>query len=296
MPKPLRTFSGSMVALITPFNADESVNYEKLAQLVDFHLENETDGLVVLGTTAETPTLSDEEKTKIAKLVIDQVGGRIPVILGAGSNDTRHAAQLARHYEELGADGLLVVTPYYNKANRSGMLAHFETVSDAVNIPIIMYNVPSRTGCSIPLDVMEILSKRPNIVGVKEASGDIAYATKCARLVNENFCLMSGNDDSILPLLALGGSGVISVLANIAPKQTHDLVAEFLNGNVAKSREIQLGLLDLIDVLFIETNPAPVKRAMEIMGFKSGPCRLPIGIMADSNVEKLTRELEILKK
>lgn len=295
MPKPLRTFSGSMVALVTPFNADESVNYEKLAELVDFHLANETDGLVVLGTTAETPTLSDEEKTKIAKLVIEQVAGKIPVILGAGSNDTRHAAQLARHYEELGADGVLVVTPYYNKANKSGMLAHFETVSDAVNIPIIMYNVPSRTGCSIPLDVMETLSKRPNIVGVKEASGDIAYVTKCARLVNENFCMMSGNDDMIVPLMALGGSGVISVLANVAPKQTHDLVAEFLNGNVEKSRKIQLELLDLIDALFIETNPAPVKRAMEIMGFKSGPCRLPIGAMDPRNVEKLERELKILK-
>lgn len=296
MSKPLRTFSGSMVALITPFHDDESVNYEKLTELVDFHLQNETDGLVVLGTTAETPTLSDDEKTKIAKQVIAQVSGKIPVILGAGSNDTKHAAALAKHYESLGADGILSVTPYYNKANKSGMLAHFEAVSDAVNIPIIMYNVPGRTGCSIPLDVMEILSKRDNIVGVKEASGDVGYFTKCARLVGENFCLLSGNDDMILPMLALGGSGVISVLANIAPKQTHDLVAEFMAGNIAKSRQLQLGLLNLIDALFIETNPAPVKQAMEIMGFKTGPCRLPMGKMADGNIEKLRHELEILKK
>lgn len=296
MSKPLRTFGGSMVALVTPFNQDESVNYEKLTELVDFHLINKTDGLVVLGTTAETPTLSDEEKTKIAKQVIDYVAGRIPVIIGAGSNDTKHAVQLAQLYESLGADGLLCVTPYYNKANKSGMLAHFEAISDAVNIPIILYNVPGRTGCSIPLDVMAILAKRQNIVGVKEASGDISYVTKCARLVSDEFCLLSGNDDMIVPLMAVGGIGVISVLANVAPLQTHNLVAEFLAGNIQKSRELQLELLDLVDALFIENNPAPVKRAMELMGLATGPCRLPTGPMDEGNVEKLKNALKILGK
>ncbi len=295
MSKPIRTFSGSLVALITPFGPDGQVDYAELDRLVDFHLQNKTDGIVALGTTAETPTLSQEEKDKIAQAVIARVAGRIPVIVGAGSNDTAHAAALAQRYEQMGADGLLVVTPYYNKANKSGMLAHFETVADGVNLPIILYNVPGRTGCSIPLDVLAKLAKHRNIVGIKEASGDIAYATGCAKLLNEDFCMLSGNDDMIVPLLSLGGSGVISVLANVAPAQTHDLVAAYLSGDVARSRDLQLEYLDLVHALFIETNPAPVKEAMNLLGFHAGACRLPLGPMSEASKQVLQAALAILR-
>ncbi len=295
MKKPLRTFSGSYVALVTPFDHSDKVDFSMLDRLIDFHLENGTDGIVALGTTAETPTLSDEEKNAVAQHVIRRVGGRIPVIVGAGSNSTLHAAELARRYEDLGADGLLVVTPYYNKANKSGMRAHFETVAQATSLPIILYNVPGRTGCSISIDVLTELAKVPNITGIKEASGNISYAAQCARLVGDGFCLLSGNDDSIVPLLSLGGSGVISVLANVAPRQTHDIVASYLAGDVSRARNLQLSLLPLIDALFIETNPVPVKRAMELIGLPCGACRLPLGPMAQSSVDVLTRSLSLIR-
>ncbi len=295
MQKPVRTFSGSLVALVTPFTPAGGVDFDMLDRLVDFHLQNGTDGIVALGTTAETPTMTDEEKTAVAQRVISRVDGKIPVIVGAGSNNTSHAAELARHYEELGADGLLVVTPYYNKANKSGMRAHFETIAAATSLPIILYNVPGRTGCSISIDVLTELAKVPNIVGIKEASGDISYVAQCARLVGDSFCLLSGNDDSVVPLLSLGGSGVISVLANVAPQQTHDMVQSFLDGDTARSRDLQLSLLPLINALFIETNPVPVKRAMEMIGFNCGACRLPLGPMDEKNAETLRRSLEVLK-
>lgn len=294
MQKPIRTFSGSLVALVTPFDAQGAVDFHELDKLVDFHLENGTDGIVALGTTAETPTLSDEEKNAIAKRVIDRVGGRIPVIVGAGSNNTLHACELARRYEELGADGLLVVTPYYNKANKSGMRAHFETIAAATALPIILYNVPGRTGCSISIDVLTELARVPNIVGIKEASGDISYVAQCARLVSDSFCLLSGNDDSIVPLLSLGGSGVISVLANVAPRQTHDMVQSFLDGDAARARDLQLKLLPLVNALFIETNPVPVKAAVNLLGYSAGECRLPLGPMAESSMETLKKQMAIL--
>ncbi len=295
MSQTLRTFSGSLVALATPFGPDGQVDYKQLEALVEFQLEHHTDGIVALGTTAETPTLSQEEKDKIAQTVIGKVAGRIPVIVGAGSNDTLHAAALARRYEAMGADGLLVVTPYYNKANKSGMLAHFRTIADGVNIPILLYNVPSRTGCSIPLDVLEELSHHKNIVGIKEASGDIAYVTAAARLLNQNFCMLSGNDDEVLPLLALGGSGVISVLANIAPDQTHELVSSYQSGDIAHARDVQLKYLELIHALFAETSPAPLKEAMNLLGMKVGPCRLPLGPVSESTRQRLEKALTILK-
>lgn len=295
MSQPLRTFSGSLVALATPFGPDGQVNYKQLEALVEFQLEHHTDGIVALGTTAETPTLSQEEKDKIAQTVIGKVAGRIPVIVGAGSNDTLHAAALARRYEAMGADGLLVVTPYYNKANKSGMLAHFRTIADGVNIPILLYNVPSRTGCSIPLDVLEELSHHKNIVGIKEASGDIAYVTAAARLLNQDFCMLSGNDDEVLPLLALGGSGVISVLANIAPDQTHELVSSYQSGDIAHARDVQLKYLELIHALFAETSPAPLKEAMNLLGMKVGSCRLPLGPVSESTRQRLEKALTILK-
>lgn len=295
MSQTLRTFSGSLVALATPFSPDGQVDYKQLEALVEFQLEHHTDGIVALGTTAETPTLSQEEKDKIAQTVIGKVAGRIPVIVGAGSNDTLHAAALARRYEAMGADGLLVVTPYYNKANKSGMLAHFRTIADGVNIPILLYNVPSRTGCSIPLDVLEELSHHKNIVGIKEASGDIAYVTAAARLLNQDFCMLSGNDDEVLPLLALGGSGVISVLANIAPDQTHELVSSYQSGDIAHARDVQLKYLELIHALFAETSPAPLKGAMNLLGMKVGSCRLPLGPVSESTRQRLEKALAILK-
>lgn len=295
MSQTLRTFSGSLVALATPFGPDGQVDYKQLEALVEFQLEHHTDGIVALGTTAETPTLSQEEKDKIAQTVIGKVAGRIPVIVGAGSNDTLHAAALARRYEAMGADGLLVVTPYYNKANKSGMLAHFRTIADGVNIPILLYNVPSRTGCSIPLDVLEELSHHKNIVGIKEASGNIAYVTAAARLLNQDFCMLSGNDDEVLPLLALGGSGVISVLANIAPDQTHELVSSYQSGDIAHARDVQLKYLELIHALFAETSPAPLKEAMNLLGMKVGSCRLPLGPVSESTRQRLEKALTILK-
>lgn len=295
MSQPLRTFSGSLVALATPFGADGQVDYQQLEALVEFQLNHHTDGIVALGTTAETPTLSQEEKDKIAQTVISKVAGRIPVIVGAGSNDTLHAAAMARRYEAMGADGLLVVTPYYNKANKSGMLAHFRTIADGVNIPILLYNVPSRTGCSIPLDVLEELSHHKNIVGIKEASGNIAYVTAAARLLNQDFCMLSGNDDEVLPLLALGGSGVISVLANIAPDQTHELVSSYQSGDIAHARDVQLKYLELIHALFAETSPAPLKEAMNLLGMKVGSCRLPLGPVSESTRQRLEKALTILK-
>ena len=295
MSQTLHTFSGSLVALATPFGPDGQVDYKQLEALVEFQLEHHTDGIVALGTTAETPTLSQEEKDKIAQTVIGKVAGRIPVIVGAGSNDTLHAAALARRYEAMGADGLLVVTPYYNKANKSGMLAHFRTIADGVNIPILLYNVPSRTGCSIPLDVLEELSHHKNIVGIKEASGDIAYVTAAARLLNQDFCMLSGNDDEVLPLLALGGSGVISVLANIAPDQTHELVSSYQSGDIAHARDVQLKYLELIHALFAETSPAPLKEAMNLLGMKVGSCRLPLGPVSESTRQRLEKALTILK-
>lgn len=295
MSQTLRTFSGSLVALATPFGPDGQVDYKQLEALVEFQLEHHTDGIVALGTTAETPTLSQEEKDKIAQTVIGKVAGRIPVIVGAGSNDTLHAAALARRYEAMGADGLLVVTPYYNKANKSGMLAHFRTIADGVNIPILLYNVPSRTGCSIPLDVLEELSHHKNIVGIKEASGDIAYVTAAARLLNQDFCMLSGNDDEVLPLLALGGSGVISVLANIAPDQTHELVSSYQSGDIAHARDVQLKYLELIHALFAETSPAPLKEAMNLLGMKVGACRLPLGPVSEGTRQRLEKALTILK-
>ena len=295
MSQTLRTFSGSLVALATPFGPDGQVDYKQLEALVEFQLEHHTDGIVALGTTAETPTLSQEEKDKIAQTVIGKVAGRIPVIVGAGSNDTLHAAALARRYEAMGADGLLVVTPYYNKANKSGMLAHFRTIADGVNIPILLYNVPSRTGCSIPLDVLEELSHHKNIVGIKEASGDIAYVTAAARLLSQDFCMLSGNDDEVRPLLALGGSGVISVLANIAPDQTHELVSSYQSGDIAHARDVQLKYLELIHALFAETSPAPLKEAMNLLGMKAGSCRLPLGPVSESTRQRLEKALTILK-
>lgn len=283
-------FKGSGVALVTPFNED-GVDFEKLGELIEYHIENNTDALIVCGTTGESTTMSDEEQFAVIDFTVKKVNKRIPVIAGTGSNDTMHSVYLCQEAEKLGADGLLVITPYYNKTNQRGLKLHFETIAASTELPIILYNVPGRTGVNIKPSLIAELAKIENIVAVKEASGDIAQVAEVARLVPEGFAIYSGNDDSILPLLSLGGVGVISVVANICPKETHDLVEKFLNGDVKGSRELQLGMKALIDKLFIEVNPIPVKTAMNILGFEVGDLRLPLAPMEENNLKALRDEL-----
>ena len=288
-------FSGSYVAIVTPFNPDESVNFDKLKELVKWHLDEGTDGIVALGTTGESSTMSHEEDDDVARCVIETVNGRIPVICGAGSNSTQTQLEKSRKYHDMGADGLLLITPYYNKANDEGMYRHFATVADTVDTPIILYNVPGRTGCSISPACCARLAKHPNVAGIKEASGNISYAAKIARLLGDDFCMLSGNDDMIVPMMSLGATGVISVWANICPRQCHDLVAAYQAGDVAKAREIQLEYLDLINALFCEVNPIPVKEAMNQLGMGVGGYRLPLCEISDSGREHVARALEVLK-
>lgn len=282
---------GSLVALVTPFNDDGSVNFEKLGELIDFHLGNETDALVILGTTGESSTMSHEEDNAVCEYTVKRVAGRIPVICGSGSNDTRTMLEKSLAFERLGADGLLIITPYYNKANEEGIYRHFATVADAVKIPCILYNVPGRTGCSISEANVARLSKHPNIIGIKEASGNISYAAKIARHLSDDFVMYSGNDDMIVPMLALGASGVISVLANVAPRETHRMVMDFLEGRVKESRDLQLKLLEVTNDLFIEVNPIPVKEALNLMGKDVGGYRLPLCPMTQAHRETLRRSM-----
>ena len=283
-------FQGSAVALVTPFTQD-GVDFKKLGELVEYHIENNTDALVVCGTTGEATTMSDEEQLAVIKYVVDKTNKRIPVIAGTGSNNTAHSIYLSQEAERLGADGLLVITPYYNKANANGLKLHFETIANSVNLPIIMYNVPGRTSMNMKPSLVAELAKIKNIVAIKEASGDLAQVAELCRLVPDDFAVYSGNDDSILPLLALGGKGVISVLANVCPQETHDLVQKFFDGDIEGSRKIQLKLKPLIDALFIEVNPIPVKTAMNLLGFEVGNLRLPLAEMDIKNLEVLKKEL-----
>ena len=288
-------FSGSFVALVTPFHEDGSIHMEKLKELVEWHIEQGTDGIVALGTTGESSTMTHEEDDEVARLVIETVNGRIPVICGAGSNCTRTQLEKSRRYHDMGADGLLLITPYYNKANEEGMYRHFATVADAVDIPILLYNVPGRTGCSISESCCERLAAHPNIAGIKEASGNIAYTARIARRVGKDFCLFSGNDDMIVPVMSLGGCGVISVLANICPRQTHELVAAYASGDTARARELQLAYLDLIDAVFCEVNPIPIKEAMNQLGMDVGGCRLPLCEISPQGRERVRRALEVIR-
>lgn len=284
-------FKGSGVALITPFNEDGKVNFEKLGELVEFHIENNTDAIIACGTTGEASTLDDEEHLAVIKYVIDKVNKRIPVIAGTGGNDTNHSIYMSQQAEKLGTDALLVITPYYNKGNKSGIKKHFEAIAASVKIPIIMYNVPGRTCVNMSPSLVAELAKLDNIVAIKEASGDLAQVAEIARLVPDDFAIYSGNDDSILPLLSLGGHGVISVLANICPKETHDLVYKFFEGDLESSRKLQLEMKPLIDALFIEVNPVPVKTAANLLGFDVGNLRLPLAEMDSKNIEVLQKEL-----
>ena len=288
-------FAGSYVALVTPFQADGSVDFGKLRELVNWHLAQGTDGIVALGTTGESSTMSHEEDDELARCIIETVNGKIPVIVGAGSNCTQTQLEKSRKYHDLGADGLLLITPYYNKANDEGMYRHFATVADASDTPVILYNVPGRTGCSISPACCARLAKHPNIAGIKEASGNISYTAKIARLLSDDFCMFSGNDDMIVPVMSLGGCGVISVWANICPKECHDLVAAFAAGDVATARAMQLRYLELINALFCEVNPIPIKEAMNQLGMNVGGYRLPLCEISDAGRETVRRALEVIR-
>lgn len=283
----MNRITGSIVALITPYRADGSINFEKLGELLDWHVDNGTDAILVLGTTSESPTMSHEEDLEICKYSVERVAGRVPVIASSGSNCTHTVIEKSLDLQAAGADALLNIAPYYNKANREGMYRHFAEVADRVDIPIILYNVPGRTGCEIPVDVVGELSRHEKIIGIKEASGNLSYVAKIAKYANENFAIYSGNDDVILPVLSLGGSGVISVLANVMPQETHDLVMNYLNGNVNEATAEQLRLMDFINNLFIEVNPIMCKEAMNLLGMGVGGFRLPLCNATEADVEKL---------
>ena len=287
----MKRITGSIVALITPFTQDGKVNYEKLGELLDWHIANNTDAILILGTTSESPTMSHEEDLEICRFSVERVAGRVPVIASSGSNSTQTVIEKSLDLQAAGADAVMNIAPYYNKANKKGMYHHFADVADAIDIPLIIYNVPGRTGCSIPADVIGELSKHERIIGIKEASGDLSYVAKIAKYANENFAIYSGNDDVILPVLSMGGSGVISVLANVMPKETHDMVMSYLNGDTKGALEEQLRLMNLINNLFIEVNPIPVKEAMNLMGMNVGGFRLPLCEMEDEHREILRESM-----
>ncbi|MBR4509397.1 MAG: 4-hydroxy-tetrahydrodipicolinate synthase [Ruminococcus sp.] len=284
-------FTGAAIAIITPMNADGSINYNELGRIIDDQIANSTDAIVICGTTGESATMTDDEHRDCIKFAVKHVAGRVPVIAGAGSNDTKYAVELSKEAEAAGADALLHVTPYYNKTTQKGLIAHFTAIADAVNIPIILYNVPSRTGCGLEVETVKELAKHRNIAAIKEASGNISYVAKLFAACGDDIDVYSGNDDMIVPVMSLGGKGVISVLSHVAPKQTHDMVQFCLDNNFAEATKLQIDLLDIINDLFIEVNPIPVKEAMNMIGWNAGPCRLPLCEMSDEHKAKLLSSL-----
>ncbi len=282
-------FTGSGVAIVTPFDGNQ-VNFDALGGLIEMHIANKTDAIIICGTTGEASTMPDEEHLAAIAYTVKKTAGRIPVIAGTGSNDTAHAVRLSKEAEKAGADGILSVTPYYNKTTQKGLVSHFTAIAKAVGIPVILYNVPSRTGVSISIPVLAELAKLDNIVAIKEASGNISYAAQVAAKVPDLY-IYSGNDDMIVPILSLGGKGVISVLANILPAETHDICQLYFDGKASESCKLQLELLDLINTLFIEVNPVPVKVAMRELGYPVGNLRLPLEEMEDGNLDKLKKTL-----
>ena len=280
-------FTGSGVALITPFNSDKSIDFDTFEKLINFQIENKTDAIIVCGTTGEASTLSEKEHLDAVKFCVDIVNKRVPVIAGAGSNSTAHSLKLCKSCSDVGVDGLLIVTPYYNKTTQKGLINHYKILAESVSLPIILYNVPSRTGLNIePKTVLE-LSKVKNIVGIKEASGNISQVVDIASICPEDFYIYSGNDDQVLPVLSVGGKGVISVLANIAPKDTHNMVKSFLNGQFETSKKLQLNAIELVNSLFCEVNPIPVKTALSLMGFGEVNFREPLLQMEEKDFKKL---------
>ncbi len=335
----IRNLTGSVVALVTPFSADGSVDFDSLGRLIDFHLANKTDAILVLGTTGESATMTHEEDDEVCRFTVERVAGRVPVIAGSGSNSTQTMVEKSLSFQALGVDGLLLISPYYNKANEEGMYLHFAAVADAVDIPCILYNVPGRTGCSIPESVVARLAKHPNIMGIKEASGNIGYAARVARLLSDDFVMFCGNDsipesvvarlakhpnimgikeasgnigyaarvarllsddfvmfcgndDMVVPYMALGARGVISVWANVMPEQVHEMCAAFEDGRIDEARAIQLAGLDVVAGLFAEVNPIPVKAALEMMGMGEAHYRLPLCPMGDAAREKLAAAMK----
>lgn len=285
-------FTGAGVAIITPFTADGKVNEKVLAEIIEYQISHSTDAIVICGTTGESATLDHNEHTQAIKVAVDVTAGRIPVIAGTGSNDTAYALKLSNDAEKLGVDGLLMVTPYYNKASQEGLIKHFNYVADRVSTPIILYNVPSRTGCEIKPETYAELAKNKMIYGAKEATGNLSSIAKTISLVPEDFAIYSGNDDQITPIMSLGGKGVISVLSNILPQVAHDIAQTALDGDFKKSAELQLKYLELCNAMFMDVNPIPVKVTMRMMGIDVGPLRLPLCDMTPANTEKLKSVLQ----
>ena len=284
----MSVFKGAAVAIVTPMYENGEVNYPKLGEIIEYQIAHKTDAIVICGTTGEASTLSHEEHIEVIDYCVKKVAKRVPVIAGTGSNSTETAIYLSQEAEKSGADALLVVTPYYNKATQKGLIAHYKAVAESVDLPIIMYNVPGRTGCNIaPATAATLVREVKNIVGIKEASGNISQVAKLMNLCGDEMELYSGNDDQIVPIMSLGGLGVISVLSNVAPEETHDIVARYLDGDVKGSMELQLKAIPLIDQLFCEVNPIPVKAGVNLMGFEVGPLRMPLTEMEDANKENL---------
>ena len=289
----MAVFEGAGVAIVTPMKANREVDYDRFAKILDFQIENGTDSIIVCGTTGEAATLSHEEHLECIRFAVQHVNKRVPVIAGTGSNCTETAIYLSQNARDYGADALLVVSPYYNKATQKGLVAHFTAVAHSVDLPIILYNVPSRTGCNIlPATVAELVKNVDNIVGIKEASGNISQVAQLMHACDGRVDLYSGNDDQIVPVLALGGKGVISVLSNVAPRATHDIVAKYLAGDTKGSLELQLKYLPLINALFSEVNPIPVKAAVNMMGLEAGPRRMPLTEMEEAHAAVLRAEME----
>ena len=283
-------FKGAGVAIVTPFTED-GVNFDELGRIIEDQITGGTDSIVITGTSGESATMSDEEHRAAIKYAVDKVAGRIPVIAGTGSNETAYAVELSKYAESVGAHALLVVTPYYNKATQKGLIKHFTTIADSVNVPIVLYNVPSRTGVNITVSTFKELSQHPNIKAVKAASGNMSQIMRVRAACGDDLDIYSGNDDQIVPILSLGGKGVISVLSNIAPKETHDMCQLYFDGRVEESMKMQLDYADLIDALFIEVNPIPVKTAMRLMGYNAGPLRMPLCDMEPEHIEVLKRTM-----
>lgn len=288
-------FTGAGVAIVTPMHTDGSINLEKFKELIDLQIAGGTDALIVCGTTGESATQSHEEHVQVIKTAVEHTAGRIPVIAGTGSNDTAYALALSKEAEALGVDGLLMVTPYYNKTSQAGLIQHFTYVADRVDVPIILYNVPSRTGCNIQPATYAVLADHPHIVATKEASGNMSALVETLALCGDKLDIYSGNDDQVVPILALGGKGVISVLSNVAPRAAHELAAKYLEGDTEGSRRLQIEYAPLISALFSDVNPIPVKEAMNLMGLDVGPCRLPLAPMSETAKEKLRAELHKMR-
>ena len=285
-------FTGAAVAIITPMNTDGSVNYDELGRIIDGQIAHSTDAIVICGTTGESPTLTDEEHTECIRYTVKKVAGRVPVIAGTGSNDTKYAIWLSQQAEADGADALLLVTPYYNKTSQAGLLAHYTAIADAVHIPCILYNVPSRTGCNLTPATLAELAKHPNINAVKEASGNISHVAEIAAACGDSLNIYSGNDDQIVPMLSLGAKGVISVLSNVAPQETHQICSLYFEGKVKESCELQLKAVPLVEALFCEVNPIPVKKAMQLKGMCTGTLRMPLTEMEEADAARLEREMK----